>query len=271
MPKGGEWEAAHCGPGPALPPGAPRVAAAAASTSRGWSCQPHLVPRPLHCGQLWRRWCSGTSTRAPWCWPGAGPVPPRGCGHCGNLLPTPAPDRPRPRALGEKSTLCSETDGPALASGALGAGATPSCPGQEQAEQNRTSPPLPPGAAWTAPSERGPAVTRETSGWGPQGPGPSSPRGAARVALPGRARAVSPLPFAASMAPFRSCIHFSFSSRVLRGDSGGSELACRACTASQRGAGLGCLSRGSRRLSMLLGAPPAPPAAPLGGLGFSTG
>lgn len=68
---------------------------------RGCLCQLHLVPQRLRCGRLWRHWCSGTSTRALWCWPGAGPAPPRSCGYHVHHLLTPAPERLHRRVLGE--------------------------------------------------------------------------------------------------------------------------------------------------------------------------
>lgn len=79
---------------------------------RGCLCQLYLVPQRQRCGQLWRHWCSGTSTRAPWCWPGAGPDPPRSCGYHVHHLLTPAPGRLHQRVLGEKSGIWSEGTGP---------------------------------------------------------------------------------------------------------------------------------------------------------------
>lgn len=66
-----------------------------------------------------------------------------------------------------------------------------------------------------------------------RGLGQNSLRGGVHTALPGRAGAPSPLPLAASMALFRSRIHFSFSRRVLGGAGHGAELACRARTVSR--------------------------------------
>lgn len=60
------------------------------------------APRRPRCGRLWRCWWCGPSTRAWRCWPGAGPAPLRSSGPCEHRLPTP-PERPRRRALGEKS------------------------------------------------------------------------------------------------------------------------------------------------------------------------
>lgn len=55
--------------------------------------------------------------------------------------------------------------------------------------------------------------------WGPRGShgGRDSLRGGVHATLPGSSRGVVPLPLATSMAESRSCIHFSFSSRELRG------------------------------------------------------
>lgn len=51
----------------------------------------------------------------------------------------------------------------------------------------------------------------------PRGLGGNSLRGGVHTTLPGSSRGVAPPPLAASMAESRSCIHFSFSSRELRG------------------------------------------------------
>lgn len=70
----------------------------------------------------------------------------------------------------------------------------------------------------------------------PGGLGQDSLRGGAHVVLPGRAGVMPPPPLAASIAVFRSCIHFSFSSRVLRGEGRGSVPAGRApCCANLSG------------------------------------
>lgn len=63
--------------------------------------------------------------------------------------------------------------------------------------------------------------------------------------LPGSSRGVVPLPLATSMAESRSCIHFSFSSRELRG--------------------------GAEAQDCLQGAVRVPPCAGLGGLGQEVG
>lgn len=65
------------------------------------------VPRRPRCGRLWRRWCSGTSTRVRCCWPGARPAPPGGRGR----RPAPAPDGPRQRVLGDRAAVRSEGTG----------------------------------------------------------------------------------------------------------------------------------------------------------------
>lgn len=71
---------------------------------------------------------------------------------------------------------------------------------------------------------------------GSRGLGQDSLRGGVHTVQPGSARVMSPTPLAAAIAVFRSCIHFSFSSRVLRGEGRGSEPAGRApCCANLSG------------------------------------
>ena len=125
-------------PGPALLPCSQRKQRALGAA----------VPRRPRSGRLWRRWCSGTSTRALWCWPGAGPAPPgtRGRHEC---LRTLAPERPPQRTLGKESALCSEGNGSTgrvgrgggcFWSSALDWGTREACsPGQQWAESSHTA------------------------------------------------------------------------------------------------------------------------------------
>lgn len=107
-----EQEAARHGLAQSCRLGSPGSLTPSKHKLRGCLCQLYLVPQRLRCGRLWRHWCSGTSTRAPWCWPGAGPAPPRSCGYHVHHLLTPAPERLHRRVLGEKSGICSEGIGP---------------------------------------------------------------------------------------------------------------------------------------------------------------
>lgn len=75
------------------------------------------------------------------------------------------------------------------------------------------------GAGGRAGGQPGPgaAATRARAVGVSRGLGQDSPRGEAHSMPLGSAGVTSPLPLAASMVAFRSCIHLSFSSRVLGG------------------------------------------------------
>lgn len=185
------------------------------------------VPQRLHCGQPWRHWCCGASTRAQWWWPGAGPARPRNPGRCSHLL-TPAPEAPLRRTLGEQPALAQRRDhlGGVWACGSWCQVSSRQGAKAPAAPASRAQAPPHPGPAWpcerkcVGPGGRPPPGLPPTdsalrSGWSPGGGLQNSPWGRAHSTLSVGAGAVSPLLLAASMAVFRSYIHFSFSSREL--------------------------------------------------------
>lgn len=272
VPKGRAQEAAHCGPGPALPQQPAQAEGACASptlyldrctvVSSGDAGVP--VPAHVHRGVgpvlalsfqgavgaagiffrllLQRDLVGGFWGRSPHSaqrWTG----PPQRAGHWERAA---APSRPGQQQADSKPAWL------------LGDELTPSCPG----------------AAQTAPCERVQAVMQETSLWGPQGPRPELTAGsstggaawqsqggvtAALCCFDGTVQVVHPLfllqPSAAEGGP-----------RLRAGLQGPHSLS--------EGDGVGVPVLGVHTTGVLLGAPSAPfssTSAPLGGLGFSTG
>lgn len=128
---------------PATPPLCP--AQPLAHSQRKQRALGAAAPRRPRCGQPWRRWCSGTSTRALWCWPGAGPAPP-GTRGCRERLRALVPETP-PRTLGEESALCSERMG---ARGESGRGRVGGALGPVPAAALETREPYGLGQQWAA-------------------------------------------------------------------------------------------------------------------------
>lgn len=167
------------------------------------------VPQRLHCGQPWRHWCCGASTRAQWWWPGAGPARPRNPGRCSHLL-TPAPEAPLRRTLGEQPALAQRRDhlGGVWACGSWCQVSSRQGAKAPAAPASRAQAPPHPGPAWpcerkcVGPGGRPPPGLPPTdsalrSGWSPGG-GSRTHRGEGHTArclwVPGPCRRCSWLP-----------------------------------------------------------------------------